>query len=72
MCVWWFGDSHGFFLFFLVLREVGSAFLTHREVGAQEAVYRLLLFFIAEDRRCVCVLLSYCKASNVPYYDVRY
>ena len=24
------------------LREVGSAFLTHREVGAQEAAYRLL------------------------------
>ena len=35
------------------LRKVGSAFLTHREVSAQEAVYRLLSLPMKQLSRCV-------------------
>ena len=35
------------------LRKVGSAFLTHREVSAQEAVYRLLSLPMKQLNRCV-------------------
>ena len=37
------------------MREVGSAFLTHREVSTQEAVYRLLSLPMKQLSRCrVC------------------
>ena len=35
------------------LRKVGSAFLTHREVSAQEAVYRILSLSMKQLRRSV-------------------
>jgi len=34
--------------------KVGSAFLTHREISAQEAVYRVFAHETAEQVGCVC------------------
>ena len=38
------------------MRKVGSAFLTHREVSAQEAAYRILSLPMKQLSRSVCLL----------------
>ena len=37
------------------MRKVGATFLTHREVSAQEAVYRLLSLPMKQLSRCSCI-----------------
>ena len=39
------------------LRKVGSAFLTHREVSAQEAVYRILSLPMSNSVDLLCLLI---------------
>ena len=43
------------------LRKVGSAFLTHREVSAQEAVYRSLSLPLKQLSRSVVFINTYPK-----------
>ena len=46
------------------LRKVGSAFLTHREVSAQEAVYRILSLPMKQLSRSVVYVNTNPKNEN--------
>lgn len=46
------------------LRKVGSAFLTHREVSAQEAVYRILSLPMKQLSRSVVFVDTNAKGEN--------
>ena len=47
------------------LRKVGSAFLTHREVSAQEAVYRLLSLPMKQLSRSVVFVVTNPKSERI-------
>ena len=49
------------------LRKVGSAFLTHREVSAQQAVYRLLSLPMKQLSRSVVFVDTNPKRIELPY-----
>ena len=47
------------------LRKVGSAFLTHREVSAQEAVYRILSIPMKQLSRSIVFVSTNCKSERI-------
>ena len=47
------------------LRKVGSAFLTHREVSAQEAVYRILSIPTKQLSRSIVHVNINCKSERI-------
>ena len=47
------------------LRKVSSAFLTHREVSAQEAVYRILSIPMKQLSRSIVFVSTNCKSERI-------